>query len=304
MTAFDRYIAPGGRRPGFWRVAVGTVVIGMFWVGGTIGVLFAWGLLNIARYGPEGGQERLDALVSGGDPETVAVMLLTFAGVWAGAFLVVRLLHGQRFSTLFAPEGGIRAGDLVKGLAIAAAFALASVPFGMTVAEPVATVLPVGEWFAYAMALLALVFVQATAEELIFRGYLLQQLALRSRNPLIWAVIPSALFGGLHWANAPTGELAAYYVGATFLIGLALAALVWRTGSLWASIGLHVGFNTVGLTVVGTDGLLSGGQLFLFPEDDLLALMRIDLAVTALMLIFVLSRWAPFGPPIGASARA
>ena len=304
MTAFDRYIASGERRPGFWRVAVGIIVIGMFWVGGTMGVLFAWGLLNIARHGPEGGRERLGALVEGGDPETVAVMLMTFAGVWMGVFLVVRLLHGQRFSTLFAPEGGIRTGDLVKGLAVAAAFALASIPFGMAIAEPVATTVPVGEWFAYATALLALVFVQATAEELIFRGYLLQQLALRSRNPLVWAVIPSALFGALHWANAPTGELAAYYVCATFLIGLALAALVWKTGSLWASVGVHVGFNAVGLTVIGTDGLLSGGQLFLFPEDDLLSLMRIDLAATALMLAFILSRWAPFGPPVGGRARA
>jgi uncharacterized protein len=304
MTAFESYIASGGRRTGFWRVLAGTLLIGLFWVGGTIGVLFGWSALNVARYGPEAAGERLASVAAGGDPLVVAVMLLTFAGVWIGAFLAVRLLHGQRFSTLFAPDGRVRAGDLLKGLAIAAAFALASVPAGMAVADPVATTMPAGEWLAYALALLALVFVQATAEELMFRGYLLQQLALRSRSPLVWAVIPSALFGALHWANAPTRELAVYYVGATFIIGLALSALVWKTGSLWASIGLHVGFNTVGLTIIGTDGLLSGTQLFLFPEDDLLALMRIDLVVTALMLVFILSRWAPFGPPAGGTARA
>jgi membrane protease YdiL (CAAX protease family) len=304
MTAFESYIASGSRRTGFWRVLAGASVIVLFWVAGTIGVLFGWGALNVARYGAEAAGERLASVVEGGDPVVVAVMLLTFAGVWLGVFLAVRLLHGQRFRTLFAPDGEIRTGDLLKGLAVSAAFALASVPVGMSIAEPVATALPAGEWLAYALALLALVFVQATAEELMFRGYLLQQLALRSRNPLVWAGIPSALFGALHWANAPTGELATYYVAATFLIGLALAALVWKTGSLWAAIGVHVGFNAVGLTVVGTDGLLSGAQLYLFPEDDLLALMRIDLAVTVLMLLFILSRWAPFGPPGNGRARA
>lgn len=297
MTAFERYIAAGGSRPGLWRVLVGLVVIGIFWVAGTMAVFFAWGGLIVVRHGPEGADERFGNLAEGGDPETVGIMLLTFAGVWIGAFLAVRLLHGQRFSTLFAPDGRVRAGDLLKGLGIAAAFGALSVPLGMAVADPVATVMPYGEWLAYAVALLALVFVQATAEELIFRGYLLQQLALRSRNPLVWAVIPSALFGALHWANAPTGELAAHYVAATFLVGLALAALVWKTGSLWAAIGLHVGFNFVGLTIVGTDGLLSGAQLWLFPQDDLLALMRVDLAVTVVLLAFILSRWAPFGPP-------
>jgi membrane protease YdiL (CAAX protease family) len=304
MTAFESYIASGGRRAGFWRVLLGALVIGLFWVAGTIGVLVSWGALNVARYGLDAAGERLASVAEGGDPMLVAVMLLTFAGVWLGVFITVRLLHGQRFWTLFAPDGEVRTGDLLKGLGLSAAFALASVPVGMSIAEPVATALPGGEWLAYALALLALVFVQATAEELMFRGYLLQQLALRSRNPLVWAGIPSALFGALHWANAPTGELAAYYVGATFLIGLALAALVWKTGSLWASIGVHVGFNAVGLTVVGTDGLLSGAQLYLFPEDELISLMRIDLVVTALMLAFILSRWAPFGPPGDRRARA
>jgi membrane protease YdiL (CAAX protease family) len=86
-------------------------------------------------------------------------------------------------------------------------------------------------------------------------------------------------------------------------MGLALAALVWRTGSLWAAIGVHVGFNAIGLTVVGAEGVLSGAQLFLFGGDDLLPLMRIDLATTAALLAFVLSPWAPFGPP-PAPARA
>lgn len=302
MTAFERYIAAGGQRTGLWRVVLGTVVIGLFWVGGTMAVLLFWRQLNIFRRGPDAADEPLAGLAAG-DPATVAVMLLTFAGVWIGVWLVVTVLHRQRFSTLFAPERTVRAGDFFKGLGVAAAFALASVPIGMAVAEPVATTLPGEKWLAYAIALLALVFVQATAEELMFRGYLLQQLALRSRNPLVWALIPSALFGALHWANAPTWELAAYYVGATFLIGLALAALVWKTGSLWASIGTHVGFNLIGLTVVGTDGLMSGSQLFLFPEEDLLALMRIDLIVTALMLAFILSRWSPFRPPGGREAR-
>ena len=304
MTAFERYVAAGGQRPGFWRVLAGACLIGLFWILGTIGVLVAWGALNVARHGAEGAGSRMGDMVAGGDPATVAVMLLTFAGVWVGVFLAVRLLHRQRFSTLFAPDGGVRGRDLLKGLAVAAVFAGASVPIGMTIAEPVATTLPVGEWLAYAVALLALVFVQATAEELVFRGYLLQQLALRSRNPLVWAVIPAALFGSLHWANAPTVELAVYYVAATFLIALALAALVWKTGSLWAAIGLHVGFNFVGLTIVGTDGLLSGAQLYLFPEDDLAALMRVDVAMTALLLAFVLSRLAPFGPGRGERARA
>lgn len=292
MTAFERYIESGGRRPGLWRVLAGMAIIAALWIGGTFGVLFLWGALEAGR---RGGLGRLTDAEGG--PEIVAVLLLTFAGIWLGVMLAVRLLHGQTFRSLFAPERRVRTGDFAKGLLIAAAFTAASLPFAMTVAQPVASPLTLSDWLAALLPVAALVFVQATAEELMFRGYLLQQLALRSRNPLVWAVLPSAVFGSLHYSAALPGGAELLYVGTTFLMALALAALVWRTGSLWASIGLHVGFNLIGLTVVGTEGVMSGAQLFLFPGSELPGLMLVDLATTALLLAFVLSPWAPFGPP-------
>ena len=298
MTAFERYIASGGQRTGLWRLAAGTVVIAASWFAGAAAVLLLWRSYSTFRTGdPNVAADLLRDTLIGGDPEIVGVLLATFAGIWVGVFLVVRVLHRQRFSTLFAPERRVRLGEFGKGILVAAVFALLSTAAGLTIAEPVATALPLPAWLGLLFPLVALVFVQATAEELIFRGYLLQQLALRSRSPLVWAVLPSAVFGAMHWAGDLPGEATAYYVLTAFLMGLALAALVWRTGSLWAAIGVHVGFNAIGLTVVGAEGVLSGAQLFLFGGDDLLALMRIDLATTAALLAFVLSPWAPFGSP-------
>lgn len=302
MTAFERYIESGGRRPGLWRVLAGIAIIAALWIGGTFGVLFLWGAVEAARRGEPGGA--LGRLTGAeGGPEIVAVLLLTFAGIWLGVMLAVRLLHGQPFWSLFAPERRVRAGDFTKGLLVAAAFTTASLPFAMAVAQPVLSPLPLAVWLGALLPVAALVFVQATAEELMFRGYLLQQLALRSRNPLVWAVLPAAVFGSLHFSAALPGGAGLLYIGTTFMMGLALAALVWRTGSLWAAMGMHVGFNLIGLTVVGTEGVMSGAQLFLFPGSELPGLMLVDLATTVLLLGFVLSPWAPFGPPRG-GARA
>ncbi len=297
MTAFERYIASGRQRPGLWRVIAGLAVIVTAWFAGTAGVLFLWTTWNAVATGdPEFARERLASALGGGDAEVVAVLLGTFAGIWLGVFVVTTVLHGQRFRTLFAPDGRLRPGDLGKGVLVALAFALGSTLIGLILSEPVATPLPITLWLALLVPLIVLVFVQATAEELIFRGYLLQQLALRRRNPLLWAVLPSAAFGMLHWAGDLPQEAAVSYVLTTFLMGLTLAALVWRTGALWASIGLHVGFNVFGLTMVGAEGVLSGAQLFLFRSEDVLPLLRVDLLTSAALLLFVLSRLSPFGP--------
>lgn len=302
MTAFQRYVLsgrlPGGERPALWRMVAGILVIVGTWIAGAAAVMFLWTAYSTIFSGnADLAAERLGNVLAGGDLEIVGVLLASFAGIWAGVYLAVAVLHRQRFATLFAPDRRVRLGEFGRGLLLAAAFAFASTTIGLALADPVATTLPLAVWLAAFVPLVALVFVQATAEELIFRGYLLQQLALRSRNPVVWAVLPSAVFGAMHWAGDLPGEAAAYYVLTTFLMGLALAALVWRTGSLWAAIGVHVGFNAIGLTVVGAEGLLSGGQLYLFSGDDLMPLMRVDLATTAALLAFVLSPWAPFAAP-------
>lgn len=76
-------------------------------------------------------------------------------------------------------------------------------------------------------------------EELLFRGYRLQNL-LDGLSP-IWAVlISSAWFGVVHLAN-PNATLIS--VVGILLAGLFLAYPAIRTGQLWLSIGLHIGWN-------------------------------------------------------------
>ena len=77
------------------------------------------------------------------------------------------------------------------------------------------------------------------SEELLSRGYHLQTLA--SGINLFWGVlISSAVFGALHIINPNATWVAA--VGILFA-GLFLALGYLRTGQLWLSIGLHIGWN-------------------------------------------------------------
>lgn len=121
------------------------------------------------------------------------------------------------------------------------------------------------QWAALVLPVVALVFIQATAGELMFRGYLLQQLEVRSRHWMIWAALPS------------------------FLFGLVCYALVKRSGSLWPAVGLHVTINLVFLLLVGAERIATGTQLWFLAIGDVVQTMKSDLIVTALMLGFVLS---------------
>lgn len=294
MTAFDEYLSPARARTGFWRPILGLIVIMLFWFGGMLTVLFGWTFVKVATTGDaEAAMQDLLALTEGGGgPVAILVMLASFWGVWLGVFFACALLHGQSFGSVFAPGRWLRGREFARGALIGLTFSALGTAIGIAVAGPPEPVLAAERWALFALPVALLVCIQATAEELVFRGYLLQQLAARSRSWIVWGVLPSLVFGLLHLENLE-GEGGLYYVAVTFLMGVALAVTVYRTGSLWTAIGLHVAVNIASLTGITVEGPLAGTQAFLFFTEHTIPLMQVDLALTIALLAFVLSPLAP-----------
>lgn len=297
-TPLEQYVAPAVAGRGLWRLVGGVVLILVGWFLWTVVVMSGFVIYRLAGGTPMGqALEALGGLIQAGGAASVLFQLATFAGIWPACWAVVRLLHGQRFATLFSPEGGIRWRDFAGGVALALAFAAATVVVALVVVGvPARTEISATTWLAALAPLAVLIFLQASGEELIFRGYMLQQLAARFRTPLIWAGVPALLFGLAHFSGGSELGIGWHYVVVTVAFGLTAAALVWRTGSLAAAMGLHTGMNMFAIAFLGVEGVLEGTQLFLYDEAEAVVLFTIDGVATLVILAFVLSPLCPFGP--------
>ncbi len=98
------------------------------------------------------------------------------------------------------------------------------------------------------------------AEELIFRGYLLQALAEGSRRWLA-AVLLSLGFAVVHLGNP---DITVVGIANIFLVGMVIAILYFQTLRLWLPIGYHLSWNWAHGWLWGFD--VSGIEL----EDTLL----------------------------------
>lgn len=87
------------------------------------------------------------------------------------------------------------------------------------------------------IAILVLAVGAPLSEELLFRGFLLSALERSILGPIGAAILTSALWTVIHWGYAVQAMLA------LFIMGLALAALVYRTGSIWHAIVAHATYN-------------------------------------------------------------
>jgi len=173
-----------------------------------------------------------------------AAGMLLFAVLIATLAFCVRYLHGRPFSSLLGQDGGFRLGTAVK--ATAGAFAVLTVATGVNVLIDRGSFLmnfDAARFVPAVLLVLVLVPIQAAAEELLFRGWLMQGLYRLIPRPWVAVVGSSLLFWGAHLSNpdpagAPWGA-AVYYLA----LGCLLAWLTLRAGRLEVAIGVHAGVN-------------------------------------------------------------
>lgn len=285
--AFAAYVAPARAKPQLWRLGLGFALI--------LGVYFAWmagtGLVLWVATGLDPLEERLRSVGDGADPGTMLLLLSTFAGGWLGVWLAVRLLHGRGWRSLFGhPPAVLR--DFVLGSAmlfgVGGGLALLAAPL----LPPLTPALAPSVWLmVLPLAVLGLL-VQTGAEELVFRGYLQQQLAARFAAPAIWMGLPSILFGLAHYAPESAPGTVWLVVAATGLFGLIAADLTARTGNLGLAWGLHFANNVLAILVVTAMPGLDGLALFRLSEtgpDILRPLILGDMVL--LVAVWAACRW-------------
>ncbi|MCC6001914.1 MAG: CPBP family intramembrane metalloprotease [Pararhodobacter sp.] len=281
--AFQSFIAPARAYPQLWRLVLGLMVIGAVYAGwmGMMGV----GLWLAA--GGEGLEERLEAVARGDTPWHLILLLATFPGMALGVWVAVRFLHWRGWCSLFGrPAVVLR--DFMLGVAILAAVNAVLVLVLLPFAPPLERATPTALWLVFLPLALAGILIQTGSEELVFRGYLQQQLAVRFASPLMWLVLPSILFGLAHYAPEQMGANTWLIVAATGLFGLIAADLTARTGALGLAWGLHFANNVMAILVLSAMGGLDGLALFRIPDgatsdSDLGLLILADMALMALV---------------------
>jgi len=122
-----------------------------------------------------------------------------------------------------------------------------------------------GSWLLLLPFGLAATLIQSASEEIVFRGYLQQQLAARLPWPPFWLGLPSALFAAVHYAPAIYGDNALAVALWAGVFGLTMGDLTARTGSLGAAIAVHFAMNAWSILAVALPGPLVGLTLYVLP---------------------------------------
>lgn len=269
-----------------WRAVLGLVVVaGVFILASTVAIAL------VALAGPHG----IDGFAEIAAGEMSRGVILGYLGAFLAVHLILALLarplHKVRFADFWGEAPAIRlAGFLRGGLVVVLVLGVLLVLAALV--WPPVRALGLAEWAPFALLTLPVLLVQTSAEELLFRGYLQHLFAARFRAAWIWILLPSLIFGSLHYDSGSFGPNAWLVVVAATLMGIIAADVTARTGNISAACGLHFANNTISLLFVATPGPLDKLALFRDNIDPAnYEAMRLSLLANIAILLLAFAIW-------------
>ncbi len=225
-------------------------------------------------------------------PEDIIYMLrnIPFLLLWAGLFGAVRGLHRRSFRTLVTPTQSINFHLLIASFSVF--FLLAT---SQTLIEyflqPQAfrwSFYPV-RWLLFLPIALLLTPLQTSAEELLFRGYLLQGLGLIVRQPLLLTIAASLPFALIHFANSEM-ERQPVWIGLTyFALAVFLTVITLKSDRLELALGVHAANNLfIVLFVNSADSTLQTPAIItqIIPTDPRITFVATLIVMAVFYLVF------------------
>ncbi|AEV70389.1 CPBP family intramembrane glutamic endopeptidase [Acetivibrio clariflavus] len=222
---------------------------------------------------------------------------LTLVCFFIGVYVAMRCIHQRSIKTLITPEDKINWKKFFIGFGVYGILViLSSVADYLAAPETYRISFDAAKFFVGLPVILILTPIQTTAEELFFRGYILQGFGRKIKNTVILSVISGFIFMVPHLLNPEvfksrsmggfeTISGVAYY----FLVGFIFSVVTIKTNSLEVAMGAHMVNNLIGALLVGfSDSVFQTNTVFYTtrfePVFNLVAMI-----ITSIVFYFVIA---------------
>jgi len=171
-------------------------------------------------------------------------LMLASVFLLGGIYLSMRFIHRRPMRTLVTPTRSFAWRRMFQGFGVwLGLVALMSLIEALAYPGRYVWTLDLNKFIPFFFLALVFIPIQTSAEELFFRGYLLQEMGLRWQNIWVLSSISGLLFGLPHLLNPEATVnyplLGFYY----FAFGFSLAFVTLRDGKLELALGVHAANN-------------------------------------------------------------
>ena len=252
-------------RNDWWRYLLSTVVFGVGYLGGGLLLFFAADATHqmlassFPRQFSETSLMALFDLSRGWRDAPVMSGLLLFA-TFMGSIIIaipvlafaVKYIHLRPFKSLLGDHG-------FDGTTFSISFSAGVVGFGLITGLEI-TLFWDGisfnrQWtdiLLYLPIAILVVPLQVLAEELFFRGYLLQAMSVATKRFIVRITVPALAFALLHYGNAEVQNAAIPAMAYFVIFSLYITWVTTQVSGISAAVGFHLVMNVFALFIISS----------------------------------------------------
>lgn len=217
------------------------------------------------------------------------VLNIGFIFFYFGIWLTVRLIHNRPLRSVVTAMSSVSWRRMGVGFVIWSGLILAGTlleylvwPDSFTVTFNARVFIP------FAFLAILITPIQTTAEELFFRGYLVQAGSLISRNWIFLSIWSGILFALPHFSNPEVASNFVVVLLTFFVLGAFLAWISLKDGSIELAIGIHAANNLMaGLVVTFPESVLPTPAILTTTHFEPVFSLVAELIMCALLYLVV-----------------
>ncbi len=193
----------------------------------------------------------------------------------AGAIIAIKFIHNRPLGTVLNHSGKINWSNFWIGFGVFGILLFIGTGVDYIInSETYSVSFEPSKFWVMLPLILIMTPIQTTAEEIVFRGYVIQSFGLKIKNGLVLSVISGVLFTLPHLANPEIYAANKIGVFSTicmvlnyFVFGMMLAMITIKTNSLEAALGVHAVNNLFCFIIVSyPDSVLPTNTIFFTSE--------------------------------------
>lgn len=186
----------------------------------------------------------------------VFIFLTAIALMHPSLYISHKIVYKLGYKRLFFDKIFINIAEIKRVILFICATAILSEMFLWVYLDEMPTIARVASWdlwLAILLPMFLLIFLQTSAEEIVFRGFFQVHLKQLIQNKWVYIIIPSLIWAFLHIDNFSRGGFSYMVVFSIFILGIIFAD--WRdlTGSIAAPMILHFYNNFMVFMILGMD---------------------------------------------------
>lgn len=237
----------------FWRYLVGSGVVFGFSIIGQFVMLFAW-IIALGGYEAFENYPQSKTMQIFDKNTTLFFILLSFAFALLGLVIAVKKINRQKFLKVITSRNRLDWKRILFSFGLFAVIIIVTTVIDYySRPEDFVWNFKLIPFLGLAIIGTALIPIQTSVEEFVFRGYLMQGFAALSKSRIFALVLTSLIFGLLHIANPEIEKIG--YIALVFYIGtgIFLGTITLMDEGTELALGFHAANNLITALLVTSD---------------------------------------------------